>query len=82
MIMVTISFKINVRQTSFYYPIYYLFLSVKDLPFLVFGLPQPLLLEVSIIQVLGKLHAWDVQLGGSGNTELLMGSTQRNSVQG
>lgn len=60
----------------------YLFLCVKDLSLLVTGPPQLLLLEVSIVQSFGDLHARDVNFGVGGNGELLVSPAQGNSVQG
>lgn len=44
------------------------------------GLPQPLLLEVGISQMLGNFHPSEIHLCGCGDNEFLVGPTQRDTV--
>lgn len=60
----------------------FLLLGVKDLPLLVSGLVQLLLLEVSISEIFGDFHTTDTNFGGGGNGKFLVCSVQRNSMEG
>ena len=60
----------------------FLLLCVKNLPFLVSGFTQLLLLEISINEMFGDFHTADTNFGKSGNDKFLVCSTQRNSVEG
>lgn len=62
------------------HPVPYFFLSVKDLSFLVLRLPQPLLLEVGIREMLGNFHPSEIHLCGCGNNKFLVGPAQRHTV--
>lgn len=58
----------------------YLFLSVKDLAFLVFGPAQPLPLEVGVSQVLGKFHGGQINLCRCRNDKFLVNPSQWDTV--
>jgi hypothetical protein len=46
------------------------------------GLPQLLLLEVSVSEVFGDFHAADIDFCGGGDDKFLVCSTQRDSIKG
>lgn len=50
----------------------FLLLSVEDLPLLVSGLAQLLLLEVSISEMLGGFHTTDINFGRGGDDEFMV----------
>lgn len=59
----------------------FLLLCVGDLSLLVRWLPQLVLLEVGVSEVLRHLHTPDVNLCGGDDHEFLVCSTQRNPVE-